>query len=194
MVYYNFQAPNVHLFAFQSSIYLNEEDEKNCLLWNHCDKVFRKLNLSHDAKTSDIFRLNDYLKIQQDASQSREYLLKNESFALPFEGQINFNNLCSNINGFVSPIKIYDSYGLWLNIRRPEQDENGEVPENPELFKFFNPDNCLLIQENDSFQDGNPSRFLGQIIVITAKLSEDVITRLQDFNSKKKRRRIKENC
>ena len=62
-------------------------------------------------------------------------------------------------------MRIYDSYGLWLNLRRPEK-ENGQRTEDVDiqLFSKLNPDNCWLL--------GGSDRFLGETLLITGWLTE----------------------
>ncbi|AFZ04111.1 hypothetical protein [Calothrix sp. PCC 6303] len=67
------------------------------------------------------------------------------------------------ITGFARPVKIDDTYGLWLNLRRPEKENNQQTEDVDTYFlRKLNPDNCMMLGGNENF--------LGQTLIITAYL------------------------
>ncbi len=108
--------------------------------------------------------LTDYLDLHRQPHLRRTEILKNHQTSLLFSGQVSFNNSSLHTEGFAYPLRIDDSYGLWLNIRRPETENNQPTePISTEFLKEFNRENCLLFKQSD--------RFLGQTLLITAWLT-----------------------
>ena len=153
-------APNIHLFAFHLRNGENSDEEN--LLWQQCDQIFAQLNIQKPANTP--LKLTDYLDLYRQPHLRRTEILKNNQTSLPFSGQIFLNNSPLHTEGFAYPLRIDDSYGLWLNIRRPEKENNQPTaPVSTEFLKDFNRENCLLFKQSD--------HFLGQTLLITAWLT-----------------------
>jgi hypothetical protein len=160
-------APNVHLFAFQlykgSNLDANLSTDDLNFLWESGDAVVREtLNQN--------LRLSQRLDIHKQPESNRVDLLQDaevidENYALSFDGQVSYNqNQNLLVAGFAYPLRISDSYGLWLNLRRPEQ-ENNQYTENLEtdFLRLFNINNCLIFKKHPLF--------LGQTLLITAWLT-----------------------
>jgi hypothetical protein len=131
-------APNIHLFAY----HLQNNQNPN-LLYEKCDEILAKLNIPD-------FQLKQRVNLSKDAESLRVDLLKKEEIqnnnpSPPFAGKIILDNQDIKFEGFAYPLRIHDTYGLVLNIRRPEE-ENQQKTEyvNLEILEKFNPDNCLL--------------------------------------------------
>ncbi|NET04409.1 MAG: hypothetical protein F6K16_06680 [Symploca sp. SIO2B6] len=154
-------APNIHLFAFHLRHGSNLDESKQ--LWHQCDQIFQKLEIRESSNT--YLQLSKYLDLERQPYLRRTELLKNNQTSLSFTSQVVIDNSALITKGFAYPVRIGDSYGLWLNIRCPERDENNQPTEDVEI-KFFgalNPDNCLIFK--------NSPYFLGQTILVTAWLN-----------------------
>ncbi len=140
-------APNVHVFAF----HLKDSNQPN-LLW-------KKFNYLLSQK----FGVTKPLEIEEHEGY-RVDLLKdktNDDVSLHFESVVYHNGTSLPIDGFVTPLRIHDTYVLNLNLRRPEFDEN-QKKTNLVDFKFLellNPSGCLMSNE----MGGS----LGQTILLT---------------------------
>ncbi|MFB2770907.1 hypothetical protein ACE1AT_16680 [Pelatocladus sp. BLCC-F211] len=160
-------APNIHLFAFQLYKPANLEeinaDEQN-KLWHGADAIVKTilhtdLNLSQNidvSKNSDSPRV-DLLK---------ESAVKDGNHSLPFENKISVDHQQDvMIKGFAYPVQLHDSYGLSLNLRRPEKEADGtpSVDLDISFLSNLNPHNCLTLSPN--------KLFLGQTLLITAWLT-----------------------
>ncbi len=159
-------APNIHLFAFQlykpTNFVINAPDERN-ILWNGADEIVKTilhtdLNLSQNidvSKESDSPRV-DLLK---------ESAVKDGNYSLAFENNISINQQDVIIKGFAYPVQLHDSYGLWLNLRRPEKEADGTPSADLDI-SFFSDSklhNCFILSQN--------KLFLGQTLLITAWLT-----------------------
>lgn len=153
-------APNLHLFAFQLRNCSNSEEEN--FLWQQCNQIFAQLDIKESANTP--LKLTNYLDLQRQPHLRRTELLTNNQTFLPFSSQIYLNNSPLHSEGFAYPLRIDDSYALWLNIRRPEQEKKQPTaPVSTEFLKQFNRNNCLLFEQSNYF--------LGQTLLITAGLT-----------------------
>lgn len=160
-------APNIHLFAFQ----LHKKSDEQRLLWQKCDQVFAKLNVRElPNKVSEIFKLTTQLDFCQILDDQRFSLLKDESgktslsFEFECKGDRALNHL--KIKGFAFPLQIYDSYALWLNLRRPEKEDNQKTEDvDIEILGKLNPENCLDFRNGDLF--------LGQTLLVTVWLTDE---------------------
>lgn len=160
-------APNVHLFAFhlQKTANGNHADDKDKhWLWKTCDAVIHKI-LHQD------FDLSEWLDLTKEPNNPTVSLIKAEKQidAAPIDkGEIYLDgNSPLLIEGFVYPLRLYDSDGLWLNLHHPEKDNNNQRSEDVDIqiFRKLNPDNCLILAGSE--------RFLGQTLMITAWLSSE---------------------
>ncbi len=196
----NIYAPNIHLFAFQlykgtnlDPKFLNKQDIQ---LWNNADKIANntfqnQINLQLTRHIVDIE--NEPKGYSVELIKPSE--IKEDDYSINFEGYFQDNNQDNNqnqnqnqneqllIKGFAYPIRIYDSYGLWLNLRRPEQQEDDKTPTEDvdiSLLSQFNPQNCLTIIPD--------KYFLGQTLLITAWIT------LEDKQNQTKPYNIAQNC
>ena len=81
------------------------------------------------------------------------------NISLNFETKVSYNHSELDVEGFAVPIKIGDSYALWLNVGFSDTCAE-EV--SPQWLSTFNPENLLGIVTGEEF--------LGETILITAKL------------------------
>lgn len=192
-------APNVHLFAFQlykgSNIDQNLHDNLN-FLWESGDAVVKE-TLKQDLQ------LSQRLDVHQQPESRRVDLLKDtevidDNYAVSFAGLVSYpQNQNILIKGFAHPLRISDSYSLWLNLRRPEQ-ENNQPTEDVEIdfFRVFNPNNCL------NFKAKQHPFFLGQTLLITGWLikpkDNNIVRQMTDWltvaRDRKRIREIADEC
>ncbi len=151
-------APNIHLFAF--TLQNNLDDN---WLWQSCDDIIEK---SLQQKLD----LTQWLDLHKEPNNRRVVLIKpekvqNNNFTIPLAGEVFLDGKPLKLTGLVQPLRIYDSYGLWLNLRRPEKEKDQRTEDvDIQLFSKLNPDNCWLL--------GGSDRFLGETLLITAWLTE----------------------
>lgn len=138
-------APNVYLYAFQ--LY-NDTDRTNNPLWQQCDKIMAKFTYTYE-------RLTPHLVFPTNSHRYSEDLLSDTALF--------FNTRNPLIEGFAQPRQFQDSYGLCLNIGCPDNHTADHV--DVSFIEKFNPNQTLLISGNDNF--------LGQTLIITAKLTDD---------------------
>ncbi|WP_293339927.1 hypothetical protein [Microcoleus sp. CAWBG58] len=140
--------PNVYVFAFHL---IGEASGRDNPLWNWGDdfleiftskKLKPNLNFSKEEST---FRLDLLPQMPQTS--------------LSFDAEVSYNETKFDVNGFAKPMKIGDSYALWLNVGFPDSFV-GKV--SPQCLSTFNPNNLLGIVTG--------KEFLGETILITAKL------------------------
>ncbi|NEP02592.1 MAG: hypothetical protein F6K58_28880 [Symploca sp. SIO2E9] len=176
-------APNIHLFAFHLRNSLKAGSGKVVdnaqLLWQKCDLIFNKLSINQQL---DIYgyRKSVY-KYEHEPSGNIVDLHPNT--VLKFEDKTTLNSKDVIISGRAYPQRIYDSYALSFNIRRPET-ENGQKTDAVDLalLSNFNTDECILLPD---FLESS----LGQTIIITAGLTDE--QKLEDANSLKL---LADNC
>ncbi len=147
-------APNIHLFAYHLKV---EEDkfEANQLLWDRCQKIFRKFNI------------NSTLKIEERLGYRVDLLKKTnpQDILLKLESNITLENEQLKITGFAYPLRLHDTYILCLNLRRPEKEITLQVEEqkteavSQKFFQSLNPDGCFLPK--------NIGCSLGQTLLLT---------------------------
>jgi hypothetical protein len=158
-------APNIHLFAFQlykpSNLKVNEKETST--LWQNADKIV------HAILQQDL-HLIQHIDIHKEPNSRRVDLLKESDvkdgdYSLSFAGKISTDDAQQVVmKGFTYPFQLSDSYGLWLNIRRPEEDDDGTRTKDVDihLLNQLNPENCLILEKSNLF--------LGQTLLITAWL------------------------
>jgi predicted ester cyclase len=160
-------APNVHVFAFQlykgANIDGNQLGNDLNFIWESGDAIFKE-TLHYDLKLSqriDVNKKPEFTKV--DILNDAEVI--DDNYAVDFEGKITPNlNQDILVKGFAYPVRISDSYGLWLNLRRPEKENNQDTEElEVDFLQFLNPNNCLIFPEHPLF--------IGQTILITAWLN-----------------------
>ncbi|MDZ8190024.1 MAG: hypothetical protein RMX96_34965 [Nostoc sp. ChiSLP02] len=154
-------APNVHLFAFhlqKSANGDNADDKDKYWLWQTCNEIIQKTLQPN-------FDLIQWLDLEKEPDNPTVCLTK-DGDVVPLKGEIYFDNSPLLITGFAYPLRLYDSDGLWLNLRRPEKENNQRTEDvDIQIFRNLNPNNCLLLAGNE--------RFLGQTLIITAWLSSE---------------------
>lgn len=156
-------APNVHLFAF----HLQEDNQGNDtdLLWQNCDQIIAKV-LQQRFQLKD-----DWLDVTKKKDSSRIALtkpekVKNNNFLVSLNGEVNFNSQPLGVTGHVYPLRLFDSYGLWLNLRRPQKENNQKTEDvEIEFLQQLNPDNCLFLPDT--------AEYLGESLLITAFLTDE---------------------
>ena len=175
-------APNIHLFAFQLYKGANVDEKsltkQDIQLWNSANDIVSN-TLNHDLKLTR--RIVD---VENEPKGVRVELIKpseiiDGDYSINFDGNfIDNQNQKLLIRGFVYPIRIYDSYALWLNLRRPEKDVDDKTLTKDvdiSLLSKFNPDNCLSLI-SDKY-------FLGQTLLITAWITlEDKQNQTNPYN------------
>ncbi len=161
-------APNIHLFAFQ--LYKGANVEPTSLqaddiqLWQVADKIVRT-TLHQDLHLSqriDIHKEPDSFRV--DLLKDSE--VKDDNYAVKIREKISLDNTQQLvITGLVHPLRLHDSYGLWLNLRRPEEEDDGNPTEDVDIafLSKLNPNNCFTLEKN--------KLFLGQTLLITAWLA-----------------------
>ncbi|MCC3587916.1 hypothetical protein [Microcoleus sp. PH2017_30_WIL_O_A] len=137
--------PNVYVFAFHL---IGEISGRDNPLWNWGDDFLE----SFTAK-----KLKTRLDFSEQSFNLRVDLLPDIS--LDFETKVSYNHSELEASGFAKPIKIGDSYALWLNVGFPDTCAE-EV--SPQWLSTFNPENLLGIVTGEDF--------IGETILITAKL------------------------
>lgn len=158
-------APNIHLFAFQlykgANVDSNSVQADDIQLWQNADKIVRT-TLHQDL------HLGQCIDIHKEPENPRVDLLKDsevkdDNYAKDVEGKISPDDKQQVvIKGFAHPLRLYDSYALWLNLRRPEKDDEITPTEDVDIafLSKLNPNNCFTLEKN--------KLFLGQTLLITA--------------------------
>ena len=146
-------APNLYLCAY----HLREDDTQGEThpLWLNCDRL-----LSHFTDS----RLIPHLHL----SEHRILLPPNQTeipFTLP-------NN--SELEGFIQPLQLQDSYGVFLNIGYDDQNQSLEDVEIPVL-QQFNPDHQLQFPLTPFF--------LGETLILTLWLTRKTQQHQPDYLS-----------
>ncbi|MEH2065196.1 MAG: hypothetical protein V7K50_23545 [Nostoc sp.] len=156
-------APNVHLFAFQLDKNSNEPSVNKNFIWKTGDEIV------HTTLHQDL-HLCQRIDVNKEPDNPRVDLLKDaevidNNYALSFAGKVPLNQTQDVlIKGFAHPLRIYDSYSLWLNLRRPEQEDDQPTADVDITFlSRFNQNNCLTFKEHPLF--------LGETLLITAWLT-----------------------
>ncbi|MEH2324337.1 MAG: hypothetical protein V7K32_12325 [Nostoc sp.] len=156
-------APNVHLFAFQLDKNSNDPSVNKNFIWKTGDEIL-KTTLHQDL------HLSQHINLNKEPNSPRVDLLNDaevidNNYAISFAGKVPLNQTQDVlIKGFAHPLRIYDSYSLWLNLRRPEQeDDNPTANVDITFLSQFNQKNCLSFKEHPLY--------LGQTLLITAWLT-----------------------
>ncbi|MBE9215822.1 hypothetical protein IQ247_24700 [Plectonema cf. radiosum LEGE 06105] len=180
-------APNIHFFAFQ--LYKGANVEKSLTkqdiqLWHSANHIV------HNTLKYDLQLTRRIVDISNEPKGSRVELIKlsevkDGDYSINFAGDFQDNNQHQNqdilIKGFVYPIRIYDSYGLWLNLRRPEKEDDNTNTKDVDisLLSQFNPQNCLNLNQTDK----KHKYFLGQTLLITGWITlEDKQNQTNPYN------------
>lgn len=163
-------APNIHLFAFElykgANIDSTSVQADKIQLWKDADKIVHT-TLNQDLHLSQKIDINKEPKnLSVDLLKDSE--VKDNKYALDVEGKISLNNRQQVvIKGFAQPLRLHDSYALWLNLRRPEKEDDGSTKTEYLDIAFLsklNPHNCFTLEKD--------KLFLGQTLLITAWLTD----------------------
>lgn len=162
-------APNIHLFAFQlykgANVDTTSVQADDIQLWQSADKII------HTTLHQDL-HLSQRIDIHKEPESSRVDLLKDsevkdDNYAVDVQGKISLDDKQKVvIKGFAHPLRLHDSYGLWLNLRRPEKEDDEITPTEDVDIAFLsklNQNNCFTLEKNKFF--------LGQTLLITAWLT-----------------------
>ena len=168
-------APNIHNFAFQlyqaANLDINSvsKDQDLNFIWENGNQIIQKV-VKKDLK------LIDKIDVSQSPDDRRVDLIRpsemiGNSYFIEFDGKVSIPTTNQNVNikGFARPLRFDDSYILWLNFRRPEEepDNSGNNQKTDDvdisLLRSFNPDNCLIYPEHPLL--------LGQSLLITGWLT-----------------------
>lgn len=142
-------APNLYLCAYH--LRKDNTQGETHSLWENCDRL-----LSHFTPKQ--------LSPQLHLGEHRILLP-------PPQTEINFNlSDESNLEGFIQPVQLQDSYGVFFNIGYDEENDKTEDV-NLESLQQFNPENRLLFPFS--------SCFLGETLILTVWLTRQ--TRQQDL-------------
>lgn len=156
-------APNIHVFAFQlykgSNLDNNIDSKDLNFIWERGNNIIKEV-LNQDLQLSQKIDVN-----KQEGFNKVDILNDQNEVAVYFDGNVTPNPQQDIlITGLAYPCRISDSYGLWLNLRRPEQENNQPTEDvETDFLKLLNPNNCLILPEHPLF--------LGQTILITAWLN-----------------------
>ncbi|MCF2146907.1 hypothetical protein IQ276_010655 [Desmonostoc muscorum LEGE 12446] len=156
-------APNVHLFAFQLDKNSNDPSVNKNFIWKTGDAIV-------DTTLHQNLDLSQHIDENKEPKSPRVYLLTDaevidDNYAISFAGKVPLDQTQDVlIKGFAHPLRIYDSYSLWLNFRRPEKQNNIPTPDVDITFlSQLNQNNCLTFKEHPLF--------FGQTLLITAWLT-----------------------
>ena len=156
-------APNIHIFAFQlykgSNLDNNIDSKDLNFIWERGNNIVKEV-LKQDLQLSQKIDVN-----KQEGFNKVDILNDQNEVAVYFDGNVTPNPQQDIlITGLAYPCRISDSYGLWLNLRRPEQENNQPTEDvETDFLKLLNPNNCLILPEHPLF--------IGQTILITAWLN-----------------------
>ncbi|MCT7950924.1 hypothetical protein NG798_14080 [Ancylothrix sp. C2] len=167
-------APNLHLFAYQLRDSLTAENkpvEGAENLWHKCNEILNKLKTNLTR-----LRIYGYEEEAADSPLKNIYIPRNEPEGdiinlhkkelIGFEKKVEIEEENSEkkpikITAIIQPRRIYDSYLLYFNIRRPEKDGNTPIS----IFEKLNPDGIFLSE--------NIQSTLGQTLLITADIPSE---------------------
>ncbi|MBP5976925.1 hypothetical protein HW132_30435 [Brasilonema sp. CT11] len=167
-------APNVHVFAF---VLQKAEEKEKHWLWQTCDEIIYKILGAN-------FNLMQWLDLEKEPDNPTVSLIKEQeqTEVAPIEGAVTFENAKISINGFAYPLRLYDSYGLWLNLHRPEKENEQKTEDvDIQLLRQLNPENCLLLNKNNNF--------LGETLILTAWLPSE-----EDYPNDQALRELADEC
>lgn len=165
-------APNIHLFAFHRRHSLTGNSTEKMMegaekMWEKLNEILQKYEYD---KPLDLWGYYPPKAEQAyDPSEEPTGRIVNlyENGILDFKGTVAVEEESVNFTGIACPRRMYDSYALALNIRRPEKE--GDRPTEPvsiSIYGQFNTPHCILLP--DFIQSS-----LGQTLVLTADLTEE---------------------
>jgi hypothetical protein len=148
--------PNIYLFAYH--LIRDNPGDKNPL-WAWCERTFLpnfRRNCPDKTLVSQLI-----FPPKQDYVQLLPQLT--EDFDLEKPG----------ITGFIEPLQLQDSYGIWVNIGYVDETLPEATIETGEFIKLVNPENCLKIPSSKDF--------LGQTLLVTICLEPSRKGELKDI-------------
>ncbi len=155
-------SPKVYLFAFhlfrtpqlESKQDYNEQKYNTELLWDKCHEII-----------FPEFYINKRLKLKERKPNNQRFELLNSSdIFLEINTKIHYQDKASELQGFVYPLQLYDSFGLGFALGFPDPNIYQLQATKTSILEEFNPNSCLL---PDSIESD-----LGQTLIITAWLDE----------------------
>lgn len=170
-------APSVHFLAFnlQESEIIKLKSNRRRIskdwLWETCDKIVSTV-------IQQQFIIKNYLDLNKEPSNffvtisNTKYVnaQKNNNFyipdAIPLRSEVLLKKQRAVIEGFAYPVRINNSYGLWLNIGYPKNKDITEELD-IELVRHLNPNNCFFAVDQKGYS--------GQTIILTAWLTPEDI-------------------
>jgi hypothetical protein len=157
--------PNIYLFAFYQKQNNGDVQDNANWLWDKGNNIISK------ALNRNNFHIQDFIETKIDSDISYLELAKNDSEykeLIPDSvsyGDISIkdNKIYFDTNDLIFAVRGYSSYGLGISLRchKSKLDQKMEIEEIQKL----NPDNCFILEDNP--------RFLGQTLLITARLSPE---------------------
>lgn len=176
--------PTIHLFAYSrapktENVIGNAPDINPDWLWEQCNQIVQ-------TKLPYEFNLKDFLQ-EENKEVSAELLInqklsqqnKPEFIDIPTDKKIDSYDIENyfpisikeenDILAEIYPLKLYESYALGLSFYPIQQLENKKFTIDEIKQHNLNPSNCLFLSQENNTQNDNP--FLGQTILITAKLT-----------------------
>ncbi len=121
-----------------------------------------RVPLSRDAPVTD----SDY---KDTDTKNPQYIQLSKNVSL-------VNQETLSIKGFIYPIRMYNSYGLWLKLGCLKLENEPEKAMDIQVLRRLNPENCFLSPEKQ--------RYSGQTLIITAGLTpEDAGKKAQELKS-----------
>lgn len=153
-------APNLHLFAFHLWRGLTGEPDSQApdsqQLWERADAILAQLGFRQRLQ------LYSYPQPNPEPPGSQVNLDPNNSLKL--KGKLPKSEL--EISGRVRAYRLYDSYGLVVNFRRPERENGEKTPDVPiSIWRNLNTERGIFLPQ---FVRGS----VGQTLLLTAFLSE----------------------
>lgn len=156
-------SPKIYLFAFHlfKTPKLNEHSAvlDPDLLWDKCHHIFSKFYVKHQLQ----------LQPKRPDNQRFDLLDATQSW-LEIKPEISHKGEAINLDGFVYPLQLYDSYALGLAFGFPDpkpSNANGTlhlVPVDISVLENLNPNYCFLKETIASN--------LGQTLIVTSWLNE----------------------
>ncbi|MCT7959747.1 hypothetical protein NG791_03595 [Laspinema sp. D1] len=165
-------APNIHLFAFHLRHESSIRSEPKILpgaenLWKKLGQILNKYGydtpldlLGYYAPKGD--------KAYDPKEEGPGYIVNlHKNGLIDFKGTLQVDEYPVNFTGIACPRRVYDSYALALNIRRPEKENERQTDAVPiSIYGQFNTHANLLLP--DFIQSS-----LGQTLLLTADLTDE---------------------
>ena len=184
--------PNIHLFAYslnkltENHSYSittleqeNTEQHKSEFIWDKCDEIIYKILESDSFKVKTLLVDENPLFPFTNLVSKQKLNLQN-IFEQPENIQITIDKKIDSYDihdyypitiknnkqteGDIYALHLYNSYAFGFNIYPSPEKKRRRLPVEQIQLLNLNPDNCLIFQEDDN------QFFLGQTLLITAKI------------------------